>query len=104
MKKLTCVIILLGVMGCGQQAWYQPGKNLQEAVRDCEECKYDSLKYGDGQSQEGIFNRGTEVLVQCMRLKGYNYVDISDLQIKTQSVDPITWRIVPMIYYTVAGE
>ncbi len=49
------------------------------AVRDCEECRYEALKYGSGPSQGHIYSHKTEVLMQCMHLRGYNFVDVSDL-------------------------
>lgn len=78
-KILLCVIMLASVCGCKSCAWYRPGRSIQQASRDCEECRYEALKYGSGPSQGYIYDHSTEVLIQCMRLRGYSFIDPSDL-------------------------
>lgn len=99
MKKLLCTIVLVLICGCGTSAWYQPEKNLEQAVRDCEECRYEVLKYGSGPSQGHIYSHDTEVLIQCMRLRGYSFVDVSALlqnnQVRIREDRP---------FYTVVGK
>lgn len=79
MKKLLYIIVLVLICGCGTTAWYQPEKSLQQAARDCKECQYEALKYGSGPSQGYIYSHKIEVLMQCMQLRGYDFVDVSDL-------------------------
>jgi len=103
---IILTVILLITAGCSTNAWYQGGKTLAEAAKDCGECKYDVMKfnnpYARPQSSMGYFvGQDTEMLMQCMKMRGYVWTNVTEavkngyLRIHTDSFDP---------WYSVAGE
>lgn len=106
MKRITIfVVILLFIVssGCRTTAWYQEGKSFIEASKDCEECKYEVMKYNNinsrYQTMTGFFvGSDTELFMQCMKLRGYIWADVTDgvkngwLKIREDVYDP--WRTV----------
>ncbi len=102
-----CLILsfLVVFAGCKTTAWYQPGKTLTEAAKDCEECKYEVMKfsnpYSKPQTEIGYFvGQDTELLMQCMKIKGYIWADVTN-EVKSGSLrlrsDPFNG------WYSVAG-
>lgn len=103
MKKLILLSLLF--CGCSTNAWYQSGKSLDDSIKDCEECRYDVMKhnnpYSTPQTQMGYFvGNDTELLMQCMKLKGYTWTNVTDavknnqLQVRQDGFNP---------WYNVAG-
>jgi|GEM_PF-3972777 len=102
--------VLLVVAGCtADQGWYQPGKSLDQAYRDCEECRSESLKDAISPLQRGIFPHEQEILTECMRRKGYVLTKVGSFETMKnhggdfETIDPIQWRM-PMRFYTVIGD
>jgi hypothetical protein len=66
-------------------AWYQPGRTLAQASRDCEECRYEVMKFSSpfAASAKPITAEGrflgpeSEFFTQCMKLRGYVLTDVS---------------------------
>ena len=92
--------------GCSTNAWYQGGKTLSDADYDCQQCKYEVMKhnnpYAQPQTSMGyMVGADTEMLIQCMRLKGYGWTNVTEavkngyVRVNTNSFDP---------WYSVAGE
>jgi len=106
MGIIILTVTLLITAGCSKNAWYQGGKTLSEADYDCQQCKYEVMKYNNPyarpQTSMGyMVGTDTEMLMQCMRLKGYGWVNVTDyvkngsLRVKGNGFDP---------WYTVAGD
>ncbi len=88
MKRVICIIcLMLATSGCEaiiaeidkpyhEYAWYQEGKTISQARRDCDECIYDVSKAA---YPSGI------LFQQCMSLRNYQLhkaVDLTARQIQ----------------------
>ena len=104
LNLLLCAAVLLA--GCNTTAWYQSGKTLAQASKDCEQCKYEVMKHHSAFSQPQtsvgyMVGADTEMLMQCMKLQGYIWSDVTDavksgrLRVQMNSFDP---------WYSVAGD
>jgi hypothetical protein len=110
MKKLLLAMLIL-VSGCSQEgnwwsydydsrwndyAWYQPGKSVEQAKKDCEECDYEAYKI-----------HSKYHLRTCMQQRGYRLIHTSykwmlpDPNLFIQ--DANHWSSIGL-YHTVAGE
>jgi len=88
--RLIC-LLLISLCGCDAMikemdkpyhefAWYQPGKTIEQARRDCDECIYEIRK--TPYPSQSLFE-------QCMNLRGYQLYSTGQLlnsQIPIQEV------------------
>jgi len=88
MKKLLLAVVLLLVSGCESMiaeyeqeieethhkyCWFQKGKSILQARRDCDECIYEICKAAN--PSQTLFQR-------CMNLRGYYLYKATDLEAK----------------------
>ena len=109
MRRVTCTIcLLLLISACGceaivtqmdkpyhEYAWYQEGKTIAQARRDCSECIYEVSKTAHPSST---------LFQQCMNLKGYRLYKATELTTNQMSVQKVKGWNAYWMYNDVAGE
>ncbi len=90
MKKLfksigfiLMLLILIGpaLSGCGggKMYWYSPNKDIQTIKADKYECEAAAAKYSADMGKAGKEEIVSKRLKECMELKGYVYIDESQI-------------------------
>lgn len=77
-----------------EYAWYQEGKTIVQARRDCDVCIYEVGKAAYPSST---------LFQQCMSLRGYQLYKAADLTVKQMSIQEVKGWNAYWIYNDVAG-
>jgi len=109
MRRVTCTIcLLLLISACGceaivtqmdkpyhEYAWYQEGKTIAQARRDCDECIYEVSK---------TTYPSLILFQQCMNLRGYQLYKATELSTHQISIQEIKGWNAYWMYNDVAGK
>jgi hypothetical protein len=106
MKKIMIYILLAFICGCDSLhglAWYQQGKTIEQARKDCDECNHittETIGFVNFSNSFGSFRSFEE----CMEIQGYKLYPVNDLIKGGKQIQTYNKKVGVVLYRDVASE